>query len=136
MAPSGTNWVEVVQNAELVLFVLFVSAGAILTAWRFFRYRRAGQDPPFLLKLNALERLSLAIPFTAILISRVAIESGWIRAEDIRGQLWWVLFTGGLAVLGAGAYAYAEAFLIEREESGDPPARETPDEDDLPRIPQ
>lgn len=112
MAPADPLLL-IVQTAIFVAFSVFIALGAVTTTARLIRYWRKNSRPPLLLYRDVVARLSLAIPFGAILGARIVrnllhFDDGFTRTW------WWALATGIPAVIGAAIYLYFELFVIER----------------------
>jgi hypothetical protein len=107
---TSPELVEIANSVILIAFVTGMAVGALFTTIRYFRYRLYGLEAPELLVRDVVARVTLTLPFLAILIFRVLgvnpIDEWWGPA--------WYIGSGVLAVLGVWMYVYYELFIIER----------------------
>ena len=107
---STSELVATANNIILIAFVVGMALGAVFTTIRYLRYRFDGVDAPELLVRDVFARVTLTLPFLAILIFRVLeinpVDEWWGAA--------WYIGSGALAVVGVWMYVFYELFIIER----------------------
>lgn len=109
---TPVEWLQIYNLIALVLFSVAISIGAVMTMGRLLRYLHSGQRPPRLLWRDVIARLSLALPFVAILTVR-ALGAFGIDTSTLVADPRWIVPTSAFAVFGAWLYVYYEIFVIE-----------------------
>lgn len=101
---------SLINTLYVVAFVILVGLAIARIGTRYLAYRKEELPIPYLLKRDFVFFTGLSLPFASLLVFRFA----GISPID---QLWyplWVIFSGGLALLGTAYWVYVEYFKIEK----------------------